>query len=180
MITINEINKAGIDRSRFYSAIYSLRFYTGIVLLLVAMGLVWFLPYPSIVKQGVMIVTLSIFFGLLDQIQVAVYQADLNVVRVAWGELIGKVVLIIGVLIGIKLQVGLLPLLWVLVIAQGVHWLVTLTGLFRRIKFRLNFDRAYWRQIIRRTWTIALSQLFVLIYAFTPSSFHKDFSWFMT
>lgn len=164
MLTINEINKIDLDRSRFYSAVYSLRLYSGVVLLLLAVGLVWVFPYPSIVKQGVMIVALSIFFGLLDQIQVAVYQAELNVVRVAVGELLGKVVLIAGVFIGIWLQVGLLTILWVLVLAQGLQWFISLTGLFKRIKFRLNLDRKYWRQIIRRTWPIALSQLFVLIY----------------
>lgn len=164
MITLSEINNEGVDRSRFYSAVYSLRFFSAIGMLLCAILLIWFFPYPVIVKQGVLIVAISIFLGLLDQIQVAIYQAELNIIRVAVGEFIGKVILIIGVSIGIWQGVSLLPLLWALVAGQGVQWLITYTGVRKRLSFSISYDPEYWKDILQKTWPVALSQLFVLIY----------------
>lgn len=164
MITINEINSDSVDKSRFYSAIYSLRVCTGILLMLGAIALVWLFPYPLVVKQGVLIVAISIFLGLMDQIQVALYQAELRVLRVAVAELLGKVVLLAGVFWGISMQVSLLPLLWAVVAGQAIQWLITLTGVKSFVTLRVNFDPEYWKKIVVKTWPIALSQLFVLIY----------------
>ncbi len=62
MITINELNKTGIDRRRFFSAVYSLRFFTGMALMFMAGVSVWLMPYPLIVKQGVVIASFTVFF----------------------------------------------------------------------------------------------------------------------
>lgn len=164
IITINEINKEGVDSSKFFSAVFSLRFYSGIALMLLAMGMIWFFPYPSIVKQGVLITAISTFFALLDQLQVALYQAKLKMLRVAIAEFAGKIILIAGVFWGISQGVNLLILLWVVVAGQGVQWLIGYLGTQNLVKYKLNFDTEYWKKIIKKTWPVAMSQLFVLVY----------------
>jgi O-antigen/teichoic acid export membrane protein len=164
MITITEINKTGIDKQKFFSAVYSLRFFTGIILMISAALIVWLLPYPLIVKQGVVIISLSIFFSLLDQLQVAYYQAQMKMIRTALADVIGKLILIGGIILGIYLQAPLLILLWAVVVGHGIQFLINLWGVVNKIKLKISVSKQHWQDIIKKTWPIALSQIFVLIY----------------
>jgi O-antigen/teichoic acid export membrane protein len=163
MITINEVNKDA-DRRRFLSAVYSLRFFSAITLMIAAGLLIWLFPYPPVVKYGVLIISLSILFSLLDQIQVAFYQAELKMVRPAIADVVGKIILIIGVLMGIKLNISLFGILWLLVAGHGAQFFINLIGVRRIVKLSIRPDKHYWKKIISKSWPIALSQIFVLIY----------------
>jgi O-antigen/teichoic acid export membrane protein len=164
MITINELKKPGVDRHRFYSAVFSLRLFTGFVLMILAGLLIWLFPYPMIVKQGVIIISLSILFTLLEQIQTAFYQTEMTMVRPALADAFGKVVIIVGVIIGIAMNVSLLGLLWAVVVGHGVQFVINMIGVVKRMKLKIRVDWEYWRNIVRKTWPIAVSQVFVLIY----------------
>ncbi len=164
MITINEINKDGVNQSRFFSAVYSLRFFTAFILMIVASMLVWLMPYPDVVKQGVMVISVAIFFGLMDQIHIALYQAKISMTRTALADVVGKIILIIGTVIGIQLGFDLLQLLWVLVVGVGVNALINFNGIHRIVELRMRIDWDMWMDVLRKTWPIALSQFFVLIY----------------
>ncbi len=164
MITINELNKTGIDRRRFFSAVYSLRFFTGMALMFMAGVSVWLMPYPLIVKQGVVIASFTVFFGLLDQIQIAFYQANLSMKRPAITDVTGKSILLIGILIAIKMNVDLLWLLVVWVLSVGIHFAINFAGIRKALRVRIGVDKEFWHSITRKTWPIALSQIFVLIY----------------
>lgn len=165
MITITELNKKdATEQQTFFSQVYSLRFFSAGALMIIAGIVVWFLPYPAIVKQGTLIVIISMVLSLLDQLHMAWYQSRIRMYRPAIADVLGKVVLIVGVIIGIQAGVPLLPLLWVTVIAQAVHFLINLTGLARSAHLAVRYTPSAWKRIIALTWPIALSQIFVLIY----------------
>lgn len=164
IITINELNKEGVNRSKFYSAVYSLRFFSALILMIVAIAAVWLLPYPVLVKQGIMIISISIFVGLVDQLSVALYQTELAMIRPALADIISKLVAIIGISVGVYMKADLLTLLWIIVVGHGVLFAINITGVIRRVRLQIRIDWEQWKVIIEKTWPIAVSQIFVLIY----------------
>jgi len=164
MYTINEVNKPGVDQSRLISAIFSLRLITAFVFVVIAGLVVWVLPYPMLVKHGVVILTISTLIGLLEQIQVAYFQTKTKMIRPALADVVGKLIILTGVVVGINLEVSLLGILWAIVVGHFVQFLINYFGIRRIFKINLFIDKEYWWRIIKKTWPIAVSQIFVLVY----------------
>lgn len=165
MITITELNKkVGKARDDFFSQIYSLRFFSASALMVCAGIVVWFLPYPEVVKQGTLITIFSIVLALMDQLHIAWYQSKVSMKRPAVADIVGKVVLFAGMWFGISMGYPLLSLLWVMVAAQFIHFLINLVGVRKLVNLKIRITPKAWKNILSITWPIALSQIFVLIY----------------
>ncbi len=165
MVTITELNKKKeSERDTFFSQIYSLRFFSSIALMVCAGIIVWFLPYPNIVRQGALIAIISMVLALLDQLHVAWYQARVSMKRPALADISGKIILLASMGFGILMEYPLLTLLWFTVLAQFVHFLINLLGVTKLVSLKIQITPQAWKDILRITWPIALSQIFVLIY----------------
>jgi O-antigen/teichoic acid export membrane protein len=163
VFTINELVKAP-DKSKLLSNIYGLRSTTGLFFLMLAVILVWFFPYPQLVKLGVVIAALSIYFALLDQISVAFYQTEMSMHRAAMAEVIGKALILTGTAVAVILQLDLLAILIAMLAGMFFHFLINYLGVKRKIQVKFEYDLMTWRKIIAKTWPIAVYTIFVLIY----------------
>ncbi|MBI5077612.1 flippase [Candidatus Falkowbacteria bacterium] len=164
LATIQMISKPNVDLSKTMNAIMSFRTITAALFLLLGTILVWFFPYNIFIKLGVLITVLSFFCMSLIQTVTGVFQQKLKVWEITIAEVIGRIVL-----------VGLT--FWAVLSGKNIYWIfgaisaaniVNLAIVWayskKYINWRWQIDWEIWRDIIRRTWPMALSISFNLIY----------------
>jgi len=141
-----------------------LRLVSALILMIVASVLVWWLPYSLMIKWGVIVASVSIFLNLLDQMVVAFFQNKINMKRVAIAELVGKLVLLVLTILVVYLKGSLILLLVVIILGFSVNLGINLNYLSKFIKLKLSYNKQIWQNILKKSWPVALTTLFSLIY----------------
>ncbi|MBI5729168.1 MAG: oligosaccharide flippase family protein [Candidatus Magasanikbacteria bacterium] len=116
--------------------------------------IILFFPYPPEIKLAVAILAVSFFVTALNQVFIGYYRERLQLMTATVGEVVGRVVLVIGVG-GVALgRFGFLPIMTIITAAAiattGYLWLH-----LRPIHFSL--DRAVSRALLHKMWPTAIS-----------------------
>lgn len=164
LVTLNELGKAGANKIKIYSNIFTMRLVSGILFMAVASILIWFFPYPLIVKLGTLVAALSVLFMMVDQITVTIFQEQMQTKFVAIAEIVGKLLTLILTLTLIHLQAGFMYVLWAVVLGFLVHFLINIFFARRLLKFSLAFDFDFWKTIFKKSWPIATFMIFSMLY----------------
>jgi len=164
LVAINELGRVGVDQKKIFSNIFTMRFVSGAILMLVASGLVWFFPYPYLVKLGTLVISLAVLFMTVDQITVALFQEKMKTKYVALAEIAGKVVILLSTILVIKLSLGFACVLWTVVAGCMVHFLINIIFARKLLKFSFAFDKNVWQNILRKSWPVATYMIFSMIY----------------
>ena len=164
VLALREISKPGIDIAKTFSSFFTLRLLSSVLILLPAPFIVWLFPYSEAVKIGTAITAIS-YIGIASmQMLTMFFQYKMAMTRVVIAETLGRIVLLISVLAGISLNAGLHGMLAAVTIGSLVNAGTAFFFMTRQIAFRLNFDFAHWKYILKETWPIGLSIFFNLIY----------------
>ena len=164
VILVKKISEPGVDESRAVSNVFTMRCLSAVVFLGVAPLLALALPYPHVVKVGIAVTTVSIFAVTLVQTLSGIFQRHLRMHLVSIAEVAGRIVLAVATWWVIAQDKDLL---WIMaaVVAGSIANVGLLYGFARRIvPIMFRFDFAYWRDIIREAWPIAVSIVFNLVY----------------
>lgn len=164
VVTVNELGRSEFGEEKFFNNVFGLRFMTGLGLMILAGALVWVFPYSIVIKIGVIVASLSIFLNLLDQIVVAFFQNKMNMKRVAVAEMAGKVATLGLVILVVYLKGSLVLVLAAIILGFSLNLGINLGYLRRFIKLRLGFDKQVWKDILKKSWPIAVTSIFSLIY----------------
>jgi O-antigen/teichoic acid export membrane protein len=164
LVLTNEISRPGIDLKNLFNNFFTLRFVSALFFLILVSSIVWIFPYSLIIKQGVIITSLSLFFILLNQILVSLFQKELQMDKVAIGELAGKIIFL-GLAFGaVVFKMSLLAILWAVVLGSLINFLIVYFYSRKYIHIALVFNFDFWLRILQKSWPVALSGLFVLVY----------------
>ncbi|HMB65342.1 MAG TPA: flippase, partial [Patescibacteria group bacterium] len=112
----------------------------------------------------VLITTLAFLFISLNQIFVGLFQNRLRMDRVSIAEVIGRSVLVIGVFLVSYNNWGLLGAMVATVIANGFSFFFHYWFARRFFRVRIGMDWNWWKDILKKTWPLALTIVFNLIY----------------
>jgi O-antigen/teichoic acid export membrane protein len=150
--------------NRAVSAVFSLRFWSALVILSLAPVIGLLTPYAWELKMALFAIWASFFFTVLNQIVIGVQQRHLKMHVVAMAEVTGRTVLLAGVLIATVMNWGLIPVVLIVSLAAVANFFVNFLIARRYAKFTLGFDWNFWKMTVRRSWPIGVSILFSLIY----------------
>ncbi len=164
VVTVNELQFSPYGEEKFFNNVFTLRFFTALILMVFASALVWLFPYSLVIKLGVMVASFSIFLNLLDQMLVAFFQNKINMKRVAVAEFIGKIILLVTTILIVYFKGGLLLLITAIILGFLVNFLINLNFLKKFIKLKFEFDKEVWQSIFKKSWPIAITSIFSLIY----------------
>ncbi|MFA5936207.1 MAG: flippase [Patescibacteria group bacterium] len=149
---------------RAVSATFTLRTLSALVFLGIAPIIALAFPYPWELKVAIFALWASFFTTALNQIIIGVQQRHLKMGVVAAGEIVGRLVLLIGVLAAGFLGWGLVPIVLIVSIGSTVNFFINFFIARRYASFRWNIDFPFWKTLLGRSWPIGLSILFNLIY----------------
>lgn len=164
VVTVNELGRSEFGEEKFFNNIFSLRFFSALLLMIVASALAWFFPYSFLIKLGILIAALSVFLNLLDQVVVAFFQNKIEMTRVAVAEITGKIITLGLTVLMVYLNQGLLWVLASVILGFSVNLGVNLVYLRKFIKLKFDFDFEIWRRILVKAWPVAVTGIFSLIY----------------
>jgi len=164
LTTVQMISEPNANLQKITSNIFTFRFFSALIFLGLAPLVVLFFPYSAALKVGVTITTLSFFCIALNQVLVGLFQKKLEMYKVAIAEVIGRVILIVGILLAIYLDRGLLSIMVAVILSSFLNVFVNYLFSLKYVKIKFDFDFSLWKEIFRRSWPIGLSILFNLIY----------------
>lgn len=169
LITAQMISRPGIDQNKVLSNLFGLRLVSAIILLALAPLVIFFFPYEPIIKLGASVAVFSFLFVALNQVFVGVFQKNLRMDKVSLAEIFGRLILLAGLLIVVRFNCGLIGIMAVSVASGLVNFLshYFFSKKFARIK--IGYDTAVWREIIKKSWPLALTIIFNLIYLKTDT-----------
>ncbi len=169
LVTVQMISYPGVNQNKIISNIFSLRLISAIVFLGLAPLIVFLFPYDPIIKIGVVVAALSFFFIALNQILVGVFQKNLRMDKVSIAEVAGRAVLLIGVIVAVRLNTGLIGIMAATVIASMMNFLLHYLFSVKFVRIKLSFDKKIWKEIIRKSWPLALTIALNLVYLKTDT-----------
>lgn len=164
LVTVQMISQIGINQDKILGNLFSLRLVSAVIFLGLAPLVVFFFPYGLIIKIGVSIATLSFFFIALNQILVGLFQKNLRMDKVSIAEVVSRIVLVLAVIIAVKMGKGLIGIVIATVIASLINFLLHYIFSLKFTRLKLCFDFYIWKEIIQKSWPLALTIVFNLIY----------------
>ncbi|MFH0852801.1 MAG: flippase [bacterium] len=164
LMLVREISKPEARPQHAIGNIMGLRIVAAIVLLGIGLAVAFTLPYELIIKQGMVIGVFSFFFIAMNQLLVGIFQKHLAMKWVMFGEVGGRVVLLLGVLGVIYLDMGLLAIIAVVVFGSAINLLISFLAAQKYERIKVQFDWVYWKYIAKETWPLSLSVVLNLVY----------------
>lgn len=164
LTTVAMLSEPGADRDKISSNIFTLRVVSAAIFFGLAPIVVLLFPYPGDIKAGVGIAAASFFFLAVNQVLTSVLQKELRMARSAVAEVLGRLGLFLGAWYVAREDLGLGWMLGALVLGNLLtafwNWLLVR----KLVDLSWRFDWPVWKDIAERSWPIALSITFNLIY----------------
>lgn len=164
LVTAQMISRPGVDEKKILGNLFSIRLLSALLFLGLAPLVVLAFPYGEAVRFGVAVAAASFLFIALNQILVGLFQNRLRMDKVSIAEVIGRGVLVLGVLAVVEFDWGLPGVLVATVLSNGINFLFHWIFSRKFVKFRLEFDLSMWKEILRRSWPLSITIVLNLIY----------------
>lgn len=164
LITAQMLSEPGVDEKKTLSNLFTFRLILSGLFFGASVLLIWLFPYPLIIKLGVLVMVATFYAVTLQNIFMGFFQKHIEMKVVAFGDAWGRLVILIGYGLCIWQNWGLLPILFISVLANvsqmGILWRYTR----KMVGFTLAYDKAVFKDIFHRSWPVAISISFNLIY----------------
>lgn len=164
LVTTQMISQSGADQTKIINNLFTIRLISAIIFLGLAPIAIIFFPYAEIVKTGAILASLSFLFIALNQIFIGLFQKELRMDKAAWSEFYSRLVLLLGVIIVAYYKLGLLGVMAVTSVSSAINFLFNLSFARPWVKIKLAFDKDIWFQIVDKSWPLAITIFFNLIY----------------
>jgi len=164
LVTTKAISEEGADEAKILGNVFSLRFITVLVMLVIGALIALLFPYSTEVKQAMFLGILTFTSVSGTQVLIGVFQKHLVFYKLTASEIVQRLIFLGAVISFIKLELGLTYFILGLTVANAVHFFISWTMAQRMIPFRLQFDTAYWKQILAKSWPLGAAVLLNLIY----------------
>ena len=169
LVTVQMISQPAVNEEKILSNLLGLRLVSAFLFLGIAPFIIFFFPYAAPIKIGVLIAAISFFFIALNQVLIGLFQKKLSMDKVAIAEVASRVVLVIGVFLVIYFKLGLISLMIVTAFVGVVNFFVLYFYSRKIVLIKLEFDFKVWREIIYKSWPLAITIGFNLIYLKTDT-----------
>lgn len=169
LVTVQMISDPQADEEKILGNLLTVRLLSALVLLSAAPIVGWFFPYGGDIKLGILLSSLSFIFIALNQIIVGLFQKRLTMGKTAIAENLSRIILLAGIYLVVHFHGSLLDIIWVTVVSSAVNFLIHWLFARKLVSFHFCYDRVVIKQIMRRSWPLAVTIAFNLIYLKTDT-----------
>lgn len=159
-----EISRPGADEKKIASNIFTIRIAALLLFLGLAIIVIWFFPYPTQVKLGVLIGSVAYLLMSASQVLMGIFQKYLKIDRPALAEVIGRLIQLSMVFLFIYLDLGFFFIFGALIISTFFIFVINFIFARRYVPVGLAFDFSLWKKILKTALPIGISILLTLIY----------------
>lgn len=163
-ITAREISRTNADEKKILGNAFALRLSSSFLVFLFTPFLIYFLPYSSEVKLGILIAAASFVFSSTYMVLNGVFQKNLAMDKVATAEVIGKTIQI-GVIMGaVRYDLGFTTIILSILASMVFNFTAVLLMVKKYIPLKLQFDFGYWKTFLKESAPLGVSAVIVFIY----------------
>jgi len=148
--------------------IFTLRVASAAIVLGIAPIAAFFLPYPRALLIGIVIVSISFFFGTLHQMLTGIFQKHLKMQQLMGAEVAGRIALYVAAIVIAWRMPDTVVGYWLLLGAMGIANLCMFALSFsyarKLVPIHFVFDLPVALLVVHRAWPIALTTLANLLY----------------
>ncbi len=163
-LTAQMLSEAGVDTKKLVQNLLGFRLTTAIFFFALAPFIAFFFPYPREVKIAISFTTISFLAIAINQIFTGYYQTRLKMHLQVVGEVIGRIVLVVGIFLLIQGRSNFLPIMTIVTLSSVVYTIVLWIFVQRDTPTTPRFDADVWRAITKKMWPIALAIIFNVVY----------------
>jgi len=166
LVTVQLISavKNKIEEGNILSNLLGLRLVSALVFLGLGPLAIFLFPYERDIKIGVLITSLSFLFVALNQVFVGLFQKYLRMDKVSIAEIVNRICLLLGIILAVKYDFGLNGILLATSISSAISFVMHFVFSRGFAVIKLRFDFSYWRKVIAKSWPLAITIFFNLIY----------------
>lgn len=164
LITTQMISEPNARENHLVNNIFTLRLVISTVLFGGACALIWLMPYNTEIKWGVLAASGGVFFISLQNILQGLFQKHLRMEKAAFGDMLGRAVILVGFIIAVLLKMNIMAIFLVHAVANGLQFFLLYFFTTRYITLRFAWHAPTIKKILTRSWPIAISMMFNLIY----------------
>jgi len=164
MTSVQSISEEGIDEIKVLSNIFTLRFFSALAALILAPLFVLLFPYPSSIKIGIVIAALAFFISSFSSVLVGVFQKFLMMGKIAFADVVNKIVILLFTLITVYFNFGLYGILFALIAGNLAQFLITFYYSQKLIKISWQIDLSLWKKTLIKALPLAATIALNLLY----------------
>ncbi len=158
------ISEAGVDEERIVGNFFGLRLVSGFLLFSLAPLFVLALPWSTTVKQAVLVGAVAYFLMGGASMLVGIFQKHEAMWRNSVAEFINRIFLTLFIALVAFFHLGVVAMVGSTAVASAV-WLFAMIRFAKPfVRVRPLFEKKIWLQIFSRSWPIAISIIFNLMY----------------
>lgn len=159
-----EISRPKANEKEIVSNAFGLRIGISFLIIIISPLIVTFLPYPFELKLAIIIIAFSYVASSLYQTLIGLFQKRLKMDRVTFSEFIGKVIQVVLIYIGVKLDLGFYFIVLTLLVNMIINFSLVFFISRKFIKFLPRFNFNYWKGFLKQSIPIGLSTAVIFIY----------------
>ncbi|HLC89410.1 MAG TPA: flippase [Patescibacteria group bacterium] len=164
MTTTKLIADPAENEKQILSNVLALRLTTSLIFLSLAFLVALFLPYPGVVKLGILIAIFGYTAAALTTVLTSFFQKHLVIHQAVIAEIGGQTLYLILMILAINLNLGLIGVLIASILNSVFIFIFSVYFVKRQLKINLGFDGRIWLKILQNTWPIGLTIALNLIY----------------
>ena len=163
-ITAQMMSEPEYDKERLFKNLLGFRFTTAIIFLATAPLIALLFPYPKEVKIAISFMAIAFLGIAMNQIFLGFYQTKLKMHLQAIGEIVGRIVLVIGLWLLISKETSFLPIMVIVILSNLAYTTVLWLSAKKYTAISFGFDWFLWKKIMVKMWPIAISIIFNVVY----------------
>jgi len=158
------ISEPDAQEEKIVGNFFTMRMLSGGILFAFAALLVFLFPWSLGIQQAVVVGAIAYWIMGGANLLTGVFQKHACMWRPALAELINRTILVAIILLFVWLHLGVVSMVAALILSNIV-WLIAMIFFAKPfLRVRPRFDFAIWKQAALRSWPIAVSILFNLLY----------------
>lgn len=163
-ILTREISKPGADEKKIISGIFGFRILSLFLFFLTSFIALWFLPYPFIVKIGILIASPGFVFMSASQLLMGVFQKYLKTLWPAIGDIIARGSQLLLVILFAAGKMSFLYFVLAISLSGFLSFMANLFFARKFVKFSINIDYSFIKEIFKKSWPLAVYSVLTLVY----------------
>jgi len=163
-LSVREISRPGVDEQKIIRNAFSIRFFAGLFLFVLAAATVWLLPYSETVKKGVMIASIGFWFLSNTNVLIGVFQKHLRMDKVALAEFFSRLLQLGLVWFFVSRDFGFLSFVWAMTAASFLNLILAILFLRKYGGLRLELDFVFWGKFLKQSLPLAAASVLVMVY----------------
>jgi len=159
-----EVPKKEESIEKIVGNVLGLRLVLSIAALILASIIIIFMPYENIIKLGVWAASFSMFFALMNDPLMAIYQINLSMYKASYADVAGRFFTLILTIFFIKLKMGLIAILMAYNLGNLLNLTINIFWVQAHIKIDFKFEYSFWKKIFKEAIPLGLMVISGAIY----------------